>query len=315
MKDSLIISPLQEKNLPEADRIFRLAFGTLHGLPDPMMFGGDSDYIRTRWLADPTAAFEAELDGTLVGSNFATLWGSFGFFGPLTIHPDHWDKGIGKKLMEPVMTLFAAQGIRHMGLFTSPQSAKHIGLYQKFGFWPRFLTAIMAKPVEPGGLVPNWSKYSEVPVNEREACLNSCRDLTYSVFEGLDLTREINAVTTQNLGDTILLMDDSKLAGLAVCHCGPGTEAGSGTCYVKFGAVRPGPNTERLFEELLSACEAYALSKGLPGLLVGVNLARHNAYRKMMDRGFRTVIQGVAMQRPNEAGYNRLEAYVMDDWR
>ena len=24
-------------------------------------------------------------------------------------------------------------------------SPKHLGLYQKFGFWPRFLTAIMAK--------------------------------------------------------------------------------------------------------------------------------------------------------------------------
>jgi GNAT superfamily N-acetyltransferase len=315
MKSNLPIRPLQENNLAEADRIFRLAFGTLHGLPDPLQFAGDASYIRTRWLTDPTAAFEAELDGILVGTNFATIWGNFGFFGPLTIHPDHWGQGIGKKLMEPVMTLFATRGVRHMGLFTSAESPKHIGLYQKFGFWPRFLTAIMAKPVEFPATVPPWSKFSEVPPSEHSACLEACRDLTNSIFEGLDLTREINAVGTQKLGDTILLWDDSQLAGLAVCHCGPGTEAGSGTCFVKFGAVRPEPSAEERFDQLLLICEAFAFTNGLAGLMAGVNLGRHNAYRKMLDRGFRTVIQGVSMQRPNEAGYNRPEVFVVDDWR
>jgi hypothetical protein len=27
-------------------------------------------------------------------------------------------------------------------------SPKHLGLYQRFGFWPRFLTAIMAKHLQ-----------------------------------------------------------------------------------------------------------------------------------------------------------------------
>jgi hypothetical protein len=31
--------------------------------------------------------------------------------------------------------------------------------------------------------------------------------------------------------------------------------------------------------------------------------------------GFRTFIQGVAMQRPKEAGYNRPEVFAIDDWR
>ena len=48
-------------------------------------------------------------------------------------------------------------------------------------------------------------------------------------------------------------------------------------------------------------------------LVDGVNTGRHEAYRKV--NGFRTDIQGVAMQRYNEPGYNRSDVYLIDDWR
>jgi hypothetical protein len=35
------VRPLREPDLDDADRIFRLAFGTFIGLPDPLAFGGD----------------------------------------------------------------------------------------------------------------------------------------------------------------------------------------------------------------------------------------------------------------------------------
>jgi hypothetical protein len=35
----------------------------------------------------------------------------------------------------------------------------------------------------------------------------------------------------------------------------------------------------------------------------------------MINRGYRTGLQGVAMHRPNESGYNRTDTYVIDDWR
>src|SRR5688572_3110270 len=132
------IERLREEDLPEADRIFRLAFGTFMGLPDPAQFHAGGDYIRTRWITDSGAAFAARTQGRLVGTNFGTNWGSVGFFGPLTIHPDYWDRGIGKLLMEPIMALFSQWRTTHAGLFTFAQSQKHVGLYQRFGFWPRF---------------------------------------------------------------------------------------------------------------------------------------------------------------------------------
>ncbi len=71
--------PLREDDLGRADQIMRLAFGTSIGSSKPSSFMGDADYVFTRFAAGPTAAFAAQLDGQVVGSNFATNWGSPGY--------------------------------------------------------------------------------------------------------------------------------------------------------------------------------------------------------------------------------------------
>jgi hypothetical protein len=109
--------------------------------------------------------------------------------------------------------------------------------------------------------------------------------------------------------------DGDRLDGLAVCHVGPGTEAGSGMCYVKFGAVRPGPSAGVDLERLLEASAALGAARGATRLMAGVNTARQEAYEILLAHGFRTEYQGVTMHRPNEPGYSRPGAYVLDDWR
>ena len=312
----LNIRALTQRDLPAADRIIRAAFGTLLGAPEPENFWADLAYARTRWPADPTAAFGAEWNGDIVGSNFATRWGSVGFFGPLTVRPDLWDRKIAQRLMDPIIECFDTWGVTHAGLFTFAQSPKHVGLYYKYGFRPRFLTAIMSKPVQATTQRNSeWSAYSHISEREREESLNACHALTASIYPGLDVAREILAVQAQGLGETVLVHDGQDLVGFAVCHCGPGTEAGSQMCYVKFGAVKPGAAAETRFDRLLSACEELAATRGLARVEAGTNLARHEAYGKLLARGFRTDIQGVAMHRPNEEGYSRAGVYVIDDWR
>jgi GNAT superfamily N-acetyltransferase len=312
---NILVRPLREADLPLADRIFRLAFGTFNGLADPSRYGGDLDKIRTRWLADPAAAFGAEVNGELVGSNFVTRWGSVGYFGPLTVHPDFWDQGIGQKLLPPALALFEAWGCRHTGLYTYSGSPKHLALYQKYGFWPRFLTAIMARevrPMEPAGAV---SFYAQAPESERAALVEACAGLTDAIYPGLDVRREILALQAQQLGDTVLIWDNSALVGFAALHCGAGSEAGSGAGFIKFGAARPGPKASEYFDRLLTACEALAASRGAARLVAGVSLARQAAAEHMRARGFKPEIVGVSMHRPNEPGYHRPEAWVLDDWR
>jgi GNAT superfamily N-acetyltransferase len=309
------VRPMEVADLSVAEHIFRMAFGTFLGLPDPAAFAGDMSYVKTRWTANPGASFVAEVESEVVGSNLATNWGSVGFFGPLSIRPDLWDKGVGKRLMEPIMGLFDKWGTKHAGLFTFAHSPKHIALYQKFGFYPRFLTAIMSKAVDPIKHAAHWTTFSEASTDEQQEISLACRELTDAIYEGLNVELEIRSVLNQALGDTVLLWDGSHLAGFAVCHTGVGTEAGTGACYIKFAAVRPGQTAEQHFNRLLDACEEMAASEGLSRLVAGVNTARHQAYRQLLAHGFRTDFQGVAMQKPNEAGYNRPDVYIIDDWR
>jgi len=176
----------------------------------------------------------------------------------------------------------------------------------------------MSAPVQGrGARQPRWLRYSGLTGAQRTECLDACRDLTEALHEGLDLGAEIRTVQAQGLGDTVLLEEPAGngLKGFALCHYGPCSEAGEGTCFVKFGAVRPGPAAGERFDRLLDACAALAMAVGMPKLQAGVNMARQEAYGHMVGRGFRTEIQGVTMHRPNEPGYSRPGVYVVDDWR
>lgn len=308
---TISIQPLREADLADADRVFRLAFGTHLGLPDPLAFMGDADYVRTRWRARPEAAVGAYADGRLIGSNFAAQWGDFGFFGPLTVDPEFWGQRVAQLLLEPTLALFDTWGVRQVGLFTFPDSAKHHALYGKFGFVKQALTPVLAKPVAPPASVEGWSAYGGLADEARATALAACRRLTDQVSPGLDLGREIQAVADGGLGDTVLVHDGGELAAFAVCHVGAGSEAGSGAAYVKFGAAR----SARDFERLLSACEAFAHGQGVQQLVGGVNAARSEALRTMTQHGFQTMIEGVAMQRPDAPGHNRPDCFVIDDWR
>jgi predicted N-acetyltransferase YhbS len=301
-------------DLASADRVLRLAFGTIRGLPDPGSAFGDSDLVRTRFRAAPDCAWVAEVDGEVVGSVLAARWGSFAFFGPLSVHPRLWDRGIGGRLLRPVLDAFERWDVRQAGLFTFATSAKHLGLYQKHGFRPGHLVTVTAKTVGPRAPSP-YGRVSEEP-EERHLVLDEIRALTDQVFGGLDLEREIVATGEEGLGDTILLRGDGGLEGMAVCHCGAGTEAGSGTCYVKFAAARPGEGAPERFERLLDACESFAARSGLERLVAGVDTGRVDAYRRLLARGFDIERVGVAMWlRPGEPRFDTPADHVVDDLR
>ena len=320
-----VIRSLREADLKEADTIFRLSFGTFLGLPDPMSFFGDTDYIRTRFRANPSLSLAAEVDGNFVGSNFIADWGSVGIFGPLTVHPDYWDKGIAKCLLDKTMEMFKELETKHIGIFTFSHSAKHIHLYQKYDFWPRFLTAVMTKTIKP--ILPTkgtndnirWNRFSDIPKVQTAEVLDNCYSLTDSIYDGLNLKNEIVSVANQKLGDTILLNDNKSgtMIGLAICHCGLKTEAGSDICYIKFGSAKENKEGSESanFEELLNCCEQFAASQGLSKLTAGVNIANLAAYRKMISKGYRTEFQGVLMTKNNEPGYHVEDVYAIDDWR
>lgn len=307
---SITVRPLGQGDLDEADRIMRLAFGTFLGLPEPRTFMGDADYVRSRWKADPDAALGAWLGDRLVGSNFVTQWGSVGFFGPLTVEPELWDQGIAKRLLDETMATFGGWDLTHTGLFTFGQSPKHVALYQSYGFMPRFLTAVLSK-APAGGVAGELASEAA----DLDAVVAECQALTCATYPGLEVNREIRATLAQALGDVVLVRDGARLSAFGVCHTGPGSEAGSGACYVKFGVAAGGPGAGERFGRLMAACEAYATARGAEALTAGVSTARRGAYQLLVDEGYRAGLIGVTMHRPDEGAYHHADAWVVDDWR
>jgi hypothetical protein len=153
-----------------------------------------------------------------------------------------------------------------------------------------------------------WSNYNADP--DQSSRLADCAALTTTIYPGLDVSREIRACQQQRLGATVPLDDRS---GFAICHVGPGTEAGTGTCFIKFAAARTG--SVGPFRWLLDACEAFAIRQGVRRVSAGVSTARRDAYRMLGNRGYRVDLIGVAMHRPDQPGYHRSDALVIDDWR
>ncbi|HYH49386.1 MAG TPA: GNAT family N-acetyltransferase [Acidimicrobiia bacterium] len=322
MANSVTVRGLSESDLAEADRIMRLAFGTFLGLPDPMGFMGDADYVRTRFAAEPAVALAAEVDGRLAGTNFVTRWGSVGFFGPLTVDPARWDSGVARALLDETMRIFDRWEVTHAGLFTFGQSPKHVSLYQKYGFLPRFLTPVLARPVTEAGegadgegrAGPAWLSAAEA--TDAEMVKAGCAAVTDAIYPGLEIGREIDAVLSQKLGDVVVVPGaGSSVDAFAVCHAGAGSEAGTGTCYVKFGAALPGPGADERFERLLGACEDFARRQQAQAVVAGVNSSRRGAYRTLLTRGYQPQLIGVTMHRPDESAYHDDSAWVIDDWR
>jgi len=103
---SPLIRPMTDADLAAARRVCHTAFGTFLGAPDVDNFWADRDLVYSRHGAEHVASFAAEIDGAVVGSNFATRWGNVGFFGPLSVRPDLQGQGIAQRLVQAVSDRF-----------------------------------------------------------------------------------------------------------------------------------------------------------------------------------------------------------------
>lgn len=306
------IRPLVESDIEAAEHVCRLAFGTFFGLPDPVSFRGDGALVRPRFLADPSGALVAETEDGVVGSGLITNCGSVGLFGPLTVHPDRWSSGIGRGLTEALLDLLDERGHDFVGLLTHQQSARHVRLYEAFGFELQRPIAVLRRDVAPASM-PRRARLLTDP-----GAAGACREVADTLWPGLDHTREIASILRHGHGDTVLLAASDggeALAGYAVCHHGAGSEGNSTLLFVKAAAVRPGPDTAADFDELLAACEALAVSCGADAIAAGTNTGRREAYRILRERGYRSFMNAVAMLRPAGEGYGVPGVYAIDDWR
>ena len=312
----LMIRPMVVADLPEADRINRIAFGTFFGLKDPAEFRGDGDAVYGRFEANPGGAFVGELGGCQVACGFVTNWKGMAILGPLTVDVDYWGSGIGRRMMAKMITYIDKHSFRLSGLFTHPQSPTHIRLYESFEFQMQQITAVMDKVVPPTSSLPdNASFFSTLDQIDRKKVLAQCRAITNQIFPALDVTSEICAIERNKFGDTAFLKSARGLEGFACLHQGTMSEAGSQQTLVKFAAIRPGNMIQTNFQELLAVCEGFAAARGTKRIVAGTNTGRSACYQIMLKNGYRTWMNGIAMLRPSDPGYNLPDVFVIDDWR
>jgi predicted N-acetyltransferase YhbS len=318
LSGKLEIRFLRETEIEEAERIVRLAFGTFLNFPDPEANASDRRMILHRFRNDPRKVIAAILNDELVGTNVLTEWGSFGFFGPLTVRPDLWNSKIGTILVAAAIDEFGKDNVPNLGLFTFPDSPKHMGLYHKFGFCSRFLTPIMGNqpPFQAIGKEINHAKFSELSSLKKGRALADARFLASELSWGVDLTTEIELVEKYRMGDTLLYYDETeKLLSFAICQSGAKTEAGLSNCYVKFAATKVNGDSQKHFVDLLTLVEDYAVERNVNNIEAGINLSHDAAFDVMLNRNFRVMFIGVAMQKPNMPMHERKDTFVIDDWR
>ena len=293
----------------------RLAFGTFLGAPDPRC------RVRRRRDGPPALRSRAEL-GLCGGDRWRAGWLELrDTVGQLRVHRagDRAARSLGPWYRGPVDA--AGRGspgwvaVRQSALFTFPHSPKHIGLYQKFGFWPQYLTPVLEQAVAPNG-GRGYSTYSSLPDAERPDVLGACQRVTGAIFRGSRRGAQKRSVRfgAQALGDTVLIHDDSQLVGFAVCPLG----RRRGGKRRLLPQVRRGAPRARRGERFRAAARRVRGARGRtrPCANSGGRQCRPpDAYRRLLGRGYRVSFEGVIMQRPNEHGYCRPDVYAIDDLR
>lgn len=322
------IKALDTSHLPEIEALVRVAFAKHIGITDPKLFNSGAS-LESRFAVAADGAFGTFIDNKLVAAIFCTPWGSFGFFGPLVVLPEYWGSGLAQALIAKADQFFIDKNIDLAGLYTFSNSPKHLALYQKFGYWPKQLTVLMSKEVSQdvsqvishdGSKHPEATTaakcqatlFSHLDSAGQKAHLESSRLLCDGIYPGLDLSVEIKALASCKVGETIFIENENGApVGFAVCHYGHGSEATSNSCYIKFAAA----SNEELFSRLLSECLKLSSEVGVTHILAGTNTARHEAYKTMLENGFKIKVVGVAMLRAQHDGFNRPGVFVIDDWR
>lgn len=98
----------------------------------------------------------AELDGQVVGSNFADERSVIAGIGPITVDPAVQNRSVGRELMKHILARVAQQRFAGVRLVQAAYHGRSLSLYTKLGFVARELLATMqGKP--PGLQIPGYT--------------------------------------------------------------------------------------------------------------------------------------------------------------
>jgi len=322
------IRRVRKGDLSKVRDVIEQAFGDFFerqvGTRPRQVFGG-AQYVHHRWLMEPWGCFVAEEgDGKIVGAAVAVMWGSLGLVGPIAVLTNYQNQDIGQQLLTACQEFFDENKATLQGVGTYPYSPKHLVLYQKFGYKPKGLVAIMAKHLDRREMVhatkgakPGLGvrRYSSLEEARKKPAMLKFRRITNSIWRGMDVGKEVEIVDGLALGDTLLLEKGRELIGFAVVHMPPNSEAPHGAAYIKFLAIDSRHRKPEYLHILLATAEEMAAAAQLGQVVAPAYTYYWTAYQVLLERGYHVDFTLVRMKRGKQEDYEDGSDLVLDDWR
>lgn len=146
----------------------------------------------------------AQREGKLLGSNFLDERSQIAGVGPITIDPNSQNAGVGRRLMEDVMSRAAEREFAGVRLLQTAYHTRSLSLYAKLGFEVRDVLATMQG--EPIG--ESLAGHDVRPAEERdiEECSRLC-----AVAHGYDRAGELRDAVAQGMAQVV--ERDGQIAG------------------------------------------------------------------------------------------------------
>jgi GNAT superfamily N-acetyltransferase len=220
--------------------------------------------------------------GHIAAFNMVHRSGTEGWMGPLAVRTEYQGTGSGKEIVARGVEWLKQNGATVIGLETMPRTMDNIGFYSRLGFTPGRLTitatldAVLS--TEPVQLLGRRT------VAEKEELLEECRELLQRVLPGYDYTREIVLTDELSLGDTVLLRENGRLVGFALCHTVPLVE---GRAREELRALKLVTEREDLFDSMAHALCDLARRSGTRRVAFRVQGEYLSAYHRLITLGAR----------------------------
>ena len=146
----------------------------------------------------------AEKEGKLLGSNFLDERSQIAGVGPITVDPDSQNAGVGRRLMDDVMSRAADREFAGVRLLQTAYHTRSLSLYAKLGFEVRDVLAAMQG--EPIG--ESLAGHAVRPAEERdiEECSRLC-----AVAHGYERAGELRDAVAQGMAQVV--ERDGQIAG------------------------------------------------------------------------------------------------------
>jgi predicted N-acetyltransferase YhbS len=171
-RSAVVVRTATAEDAPTCGQICYDAFtalNTAHGFPPDFPSPAAAQGLISSMFANPDVySVVAEMNGQNVGSNCLDERSIIGGVGPITIHPEVQNMGVGRLLMQAVMDRACDRGAPGLRLVQASFHNRSLSLYTSFGFDVREpLSCLQGAIREPG--IPACHVRPATPADE-DAC-------------------------------------------------------------------------------------------------------------------------------------------------